>query len=192
MVKRLMRQLTVLCVVTTGLLAGAHIACAEKATPAAHPPPPPMTAEEMRAFLARPLVAHLATVRANGSPQVVPMWFLYEDGMMYMSTRTWAAKVRHLRHNPHVAVEIDVMEAPLRNKVVTLEGTAEVLTTGVKEMTTRIYQKYMGADAANGPTAQQSINTPRVLLKITPKKVWSMDTTRQHGLPRAPLCDAQS
>lgn len=149
-----------------------------KATPAAHPTPPPMSADEMKAFLARPLVAHLATVRTNGSPQVVPMWFLYEDGVMYMSTRTWAAKVRHLRHNPRVAVEVDVMEAPLKNKVVGIDGTAEVLTSGVKEMTTRIYQKYVGPDAAQDPKAQQSINTPRVVLKITPKKMWSMDTTR--------------
>jgi PPOX class probable F420-dependent enzyme len=151
---------------------------AQTKTPAARPAPPPMTADEIQAFLRLPLVAHLATVRADGSPQVVPMWFLYENGVMYMSTRTAAAKVRHLHHNPHVAVEVDVMDAPLKNKVVAIDGTAEILTTGVKEMTTRIYQKYVGVDAANSPKAQDSINTPRVLLKITPKKMWSMDTTR--------------
>jgi len=138
-----------------------------------------MTQEEVQAFLARPLIARLATVRANGTPQVVPMWFLYEDGVMYMSTRTNAAKVKHLRANPRVAVVVDVMEAPRKNKVVTLEGAAEVQTTGVKEMTTKIYQKYMGKEGAATPDAQQSINTPRVVLKIAPKKIESLDTTRQ-------------
>jgi len=144
----------------------------------ARPIPPSMTKEEMQKFLAQPLVAQLATVRANGSPQVVPMWFLYEDGVMYMSTRMYAAKVKHLQKNPRVAVVVDVMEAPLKNKVVTLEGTVEVQTTGVKEITTKIYHKYMGTAGAATPVAQQSINAPRVILKITPKKIESMDTTR--------------
>jgi hypothetical protein len=48
----------------------------------------------------------------------------------------------------------------------------------VKEMTTKIYQKYMGEEGAATPAAQQSINTPRVILKITPKKIQSLDSTR--------------
>jgi PPOX class probable F420-dependent enzyme len=136
-----------------------------------------MTKEELQAFLARPLVARLATVRPNGTPQIVPMWFLYEDGVMYMSTRTSAAKVKHLHKNPRVAVVVDEMVAPLKNKVVTLEGTVEMQTTGVKEVTTKIYHKYLGPEGAATPAAQQSINTPRVILKITPRKIESIDTT---------------
>jgi PPOX class probable F420-dependent enzyme len=143
-----------------------------QATPAA------MSKEGLQTFLAQPLIARLAVVRANGTPQVSPMWFLYEDGVMYMSTRPERAKVKHLKANPRVAVVVDVMEAPLKNKVVTLEGTVEVQTTGVKEMTTKIYRKYMGAEGAQTPAAQQNINAPRVILKITPQKVESVDTTR--------------
>ncbi len=147
-------------------------------TTSARPAPPPMSQQEIEAFLAQPLVARIATVRRNGTPQVVPMWFLWDHGTMYMSTRTWAAKVKHLRKNPHVAVVVDVMDAPLKNKVVTIDGTAEIITDGVIEMTTKIYKKYMGTAAAQDPKAQQSITTPRVLIKITPKKITSMDSTR--------------
>jgi PPOX class probable F420-dependent enzyme len=139
---------------------------------------PTMTPQQMQAFLARPLVAHLAIVRANRTPQLVPMWFLYENGVIYMSTRVNAAKLAHIRANPHVAVVIDVTEAPLKNKVVTLEGIAEIQTTGVKETVTRIYQKYLGPDAVKSPAARHNINEPRVILKITPKRIHTMDTTR--------------
>jgi PPOX class probable F420-dependent enzyme len=161
------------------VVGGQSIGAAEKKpTPApARPAPPPMTKEEMQAFLARPIIARLATVRPNNTPQIVPMWFLYEDGVMYMSTRTYAAKVKHLQKNPRVAVVVDEMIAPLKNRVVTLEGTVEVQTTGVKEVTTKIYHKYMGTEGSATPVAQQSINAPRVILKITPKKVESLDTT---------------
>jgi general stress protein 26 len=95
-----------------------------------------------------------------------------------MSTRPERAKVKHIKAHPQVAVVVDVMEAPLKNKVVIMEGTAEFINTGVKEMTTKIYQKYMGMDGADAPPAQQGINSPRVILKITPKKIQMMDTTK--------------
>jgi PPOX class probable F420-dependent enzyme len=161
----------------TMLLGGVHFAQAEQKPTAARPSPPAMSKDEMSAFLARPIIARIATVRANGSPQIVPMWFLYEDGVMYMSTRTYAAKVKHLQTNPRAAVVVDEMVAPMKNKVVTIEGTVEVLTTGVKETTTKIYHKYVGVEGSTSPQAQQSINTPRVILKITPKKIETMDTT---------------
>ena len=83
-----------------------------------------------------------------------------------------------LQKNPRAAVVVDEMVAPMKNKVVTIEGTVEVLTTGVKETTTKIYHKYVGVEGSTSPQAQQSINTPRVILKITPKKIETMDTTR--------------
>jgi nitroimidazol reductase NimA-like FMN-containing flavoprotein (pyridoxamine 5'-phosphate oxidase superfamily) len=114
------------------LAIGASPTWAENQPAPARPTPPPMTKEELSTFLARPILARLATVRANGTPQIVPMWFLYEDGVMYMSTRTYAAKVKHFKKNPHVAVVVDEMVAPMKNKAVTIEGTVEVLNTGVK------------------------------------------------------------
>ena len=36
--------------------------------------------EELKAFLARPLIARLATVRANRSPQLTPMRFSTKTG----------------------------------------------------------------------------------------------------------------
>ena len=164
-------------VVALTLFWAASAAAQNKVVGTAHPTPPPMARAEIDAFLARPLVARIATVRKNNTPQVVPMWFLWDNGVMYMSTRTWAAKVKHVRRNPHVAVVVDVMEEPLKNKAVMIDGTAEIVTTGVQEMTTRIYQKYMGAEASKSPQAQQSISTPRVVLKITPTKIQSLDTT---------------
>lgn len=95
-----------------------------------------------------------------------------------MNTRSERAKVEHIKAHPQVAVVVDVIEAPLKNKVVIVEGTAEFITTGVKETTTKIHQKYMGVDGAATPPAQQSINSPRVILKITPKKIQTMDTTK--------------
>lgn len=164
-----------------GGLAGTSIAIAaedEKETTAPRSAPPAMSAEEIQAFLAQPLVASLAVVRANNTPQLTPMWFIYEDGVMSMSTRTYAAKVKHIRANPNVSVVVETMDAPLKNTVVTLEGKAEILESEVKPVVEKIYRKYMGEEGMQTPAAQRNINTPRVIIRITPKKIRSIDTTK--------------
>lgn len=149
----------------------------KRAAQPSRPRLPAMAPEKLKDFLAQPLVARLATVRPDGRPQVVPMWFIYEDGVVYMSTGVEAAKVQHIRHNDRVAMAIDVMEAPLKNKGVIIEGRAEIQTNGVLDVTRRIYKKYMGEEGSATPVAQQSINRPRVILKITPNRLVSFDAT---------------
>jgi len=98
-------------------------------------------------------------------------------------TRTWAAKVKHIRGNRHVAVTVDVMEAPLKNKAVLLDGTAEIVTTGVQEMTTAIYQKYMGADAAKSP--KRSKASPHHACSSRSRRRLSTRWTRRSTSPPA-------
>ncbi len=59
-------------------------------------------------LLQRPLFAHLATVRADGGPQVNPMWFLYEaDRNRVLLTHTRARhNFRYLQRDPRVALSI--------------------------------------------------------------------------------------
>jgi PPOX class probable F420-dependent enzyme len=136
-----------------------------------------MTKAEMEAFLDRPLIARLATVRADGTPQLTPMWFSYENGAVYMSTRAHAAKVKHARTNPNVAVVVDVMEEPYKNRIVTIEGKAQVLTTkdtDVKAWTEKIRTKYVRKAAAK---LRGQMDDERVILKITPRRVRTFDST---------------
>jgi PPOX class probable F420-dependent enzyme len=67
-------------------------------------------------LLTRPTFAHLATVRADGAPQVNPMWFLWDpDQGLVKMTHT---KVRHnyrlLQREPRVALSILDPDRPYR------------------------------------------------------------------------------
>ena len=47
---------------------------------------PKLTDQEMMDFLAeRSHVARIATVRADGSPSVVPVWFIFEGGKVLIT-----------------------------------------------------------------------------------------------------------
>lgn len=51
-------------------------------------------------------LAHIATVMADGSPQVTPVWFTYRDGRLVVNTVRGHVKDRNMQREPRVAVSI--------------------------------------------------------------------------------------
>jgi PPOX class probable F420-dependent enzyme len=51
-------------------------------------------------------LAHLATLMPDGSPQVTPVWFLYEKGKFLVNTARGRVKDRNMKQNARVALSI--------------------------------------------------------------------------------------
>jgi putative heme iron utilization protein len=49
----------------------------------------------------------LATVRPNGAPHLVAIWFVWVAGKIYLCTGADSVKVRNLRQNPHVSIALE-------------------------------------------------------------------------------------
>ena len=62
--------------------------------------------EAARDLLDQALVVDLATVRPDGGPQVNPMWFLFEDGLIWFTHTDYRQKFRNLQHESRVAISI--------------------------------------------------------------------------------------
>jgi len=54
----------------------------------------------------RPLIAHLATVRPDGTPQVNPTWFRFDGEYLWLTTNSRRQKNRNWQHQPTVALSI--------------------------------------------------------------------------------------
>lgn len=54
----------------------------------------------------RERLASFATVTARGEPHVVPVFFTYDEGKVYVQTGRKSAKVRNLLRNRNVAVAV--------------------------------------------------------------------------------------
>lgn len=100
----------------------------------------------MRERLLAPNFWHLATVDADGMPQVSPMWADIEDEYVMVNTSIGRVKIDNLRLNPNVSLShIDVDNpydrAEIRGRVARLvEGeTAE-------RAMDRLAQKYIGEE----------------------------------------------
>jgi PPOX class probable F420-dependent enzyme len=69
--------------------------------------------------------AHLATVGADGKPDVVPVWPAWQDDVVWINTHTNSVKVRSFAANPSVAMHWQVDES---GDGVEMWGTATVHT----------------------------------------------------------------
>ncbi|UGT41878.1 PPOX class F420-dependent oxidoreductase [Nocardia yamanashiensis] len=65
-------------------------------------------------LLTRPLFAHLATLNPDGTPQVTPIWQVYDGEFIRFTTTTNRAKHRNTAADPNVAVSINDPDAPYR------------------------------------------------------------------------------
>jgi len=67
-------------------------------------------------LLERALFAHYATVRADGAPQVNPMWFAWdrERGVIRMTHTKTRHNYRNVQREPRVALSITDPEDPYR------------------------------------------------------------------------------
>jgi PPOX class probable F420-dependent enzyme len=65
-------------------------------------------------LLERPLFAHLATIRPDGSPQVNPMWFDWDGERLRFTHTTKRQKYRNVTADPRVALSIADPDNPYR------------------------------------------------------------------------------
>lgn len=74
-------------------------------------------------LLDRPLLAHLATVRPDGTPQVNPMWFAWDGVRLRLTSTVHRYKHRNVLANPAVAASVTDPADPYR--YVELRGVVE-------------------------------------------------------------------
>ncbi|BDH05285.1 MULTISPECIES: PPOX class F420-dependent oxidoreductase [Streptomyces] len=108
-----------------------------------------MTDEEWRAFVSYGTrTGKLATVRADGSPHIAPIWFLLDGDELVFNTGEETVKGRNLARDPRVALCVDDDQPPF--SFVVLNGQARLSEDldEIRRWATRIAARYMGEDRA--------------------------------------------
>ncbi|HSO27651.1 MAG TPA: PPOX class F420-dependent oxidoreductase [Anaerolineales bacterium] len=136
-----------------------------------------MTAEEARAFLLRGQhTGKLATVRPDGSPHVVPVWYILDGDDILFTTWHASVKAANLLANPRAALCVDDETMPYA--FVLVEGVASI-TKEAPDMlhwTTRIAERYVCADQADAYGARNAV-PGEWLVRLIPEK-----TVAQKGI----------
>ena len=122
-------------------------------------------------YLARPLLAELATVKADGSPHVAPVWFQYQNGQIRIVAQINSVKTRNIQHEPRVSLSVAIHERPY--KYVLVNGTAELSKEGIPELTRALAIHYQGGQEGNEYADRVLVEMDFYLITITPTKIIS-------------------
>jgi PPOX class probable F420-dependent enzyme len=112
--------------------------------------------------------ATLATVGAQGLPQLTEIWFLHDDGELKLSLNTARLKTRNLRRRPQCSLLILDLENPYR--YLEVRGNARIEPDGDYAFARRVGAKY-DADLK----VHDQPGEGRVVVTVEPANVYAVD-----------------
>jgi len=116
-------------------------------------------------------LAHLATVMPDGSPQVTPVWFLYDkdSGRFIVNTARGRVKDRNMTQNGRVALSIVDPDNPYSH--ISVRGRiSRVTEEGADANIDTLAQKYLGQPKYPGRRPGEV----RVMYEIEPTSISAM------------------
>ncbi|HKE54154.1 MAG TPA: pyridoxamine 5'-phosphate oxidase family protein [Actinomycetota bacterium] len=125
--------------------------------------------------------AAVASTNADGSPHVVPLWFVWPEEAIYLSTRrngrTWA----NVERDPRVAVTIDLGRSWVEIAGIEIRGRAEPLPAEHASMRKPIsawHEKYRPLLAGDGFSRFAEEISGLGFLRVVPERVVAWDHAR--------------
>jgi PPOX class probable F420-dependent enzyme len=147
-----------------------------------YPQAPPLTADELTAFLESSDVARLATHNEDGSIHLAPVFYAYEAPHIVMGTQKKSRKVRNITRDPRVTVLFDTTTPRPIGAV--LYGTAELDFDEVVGKRAAIFRRYMPDDAAASFARNLADTWQPVVIRMLPEHVVTYDYRK--GFPVSP------
>ncbi len=136
------------------------------------------TDEELAEFLANARTVRVATVGRDGWPHVVPLWFVWHAGTLFVNTTSGNRTVRNAEANPRAAATVDDGElydelrgVLLRGDLVAADGDPRL-----REVGDGFAEKYFGG---NRPHFERWRN--RMFLRLEPEEIASWDFRKIPG-----------
>ena len=124
-------------------------------------------ARTVESFLAESRNATLATIRVDGTPQLTPVWFVWDGERFMISMTSERAKYKNLARDPRMSLCIDDVKG---FGYVTAEGKAEIRDTDIWADTKKILVKYRGEEG--GAAYLETLKSqPRVLVVMKPTRM---------------------
>ncbi len=126
-------------------------------------------------------VANVATLDADGWPHVVPLWFVWPEDAVYVSTRRGSRTWANARRDPRLTLTIDLGRAWTELAGVVIGGRAEVVNAEHPAMRKPIsswHEKYRSLLSGDGFAAFAETVEHLSFLRVVPDRFASGDHAR--------------
>ena len=148
---------------------------------------PRMDSPTLADFLEEPHVGVIASLRRDGRPYTVPVWWLHDDGAFWISGTTNRVWCKQLLADPRCSLCIEAL-APVPG-FAAVDGTAvahELPAFDIWPISRRLVEKYIGrGDPANDGRVEAFFSNmqtePRMLFRIDPEVNRAIDMRVYEG-----------
>ena len=114
------------------------------------------------------------TVRADGRPHTVPVWFLWDGETFLIFSQPGNLKIRNLQRNPHITLALDGTKQG--GDVVTVEGEAELLSEPSRNILVPAFgEKYASMIKTMGVDTEGLVEDYSQPIRIKPTKFIAWD-----------------
>ncbi len=136
-------------------------------------PSPRMTEDEIWSFVTDAHTGIMTTLRADGTPIALPLWFVCLDRLVYMRTR--GKKLTRVRNDARCSFLVESGEYWTELKAVHLTGTAEIVDLDgelARRFQAEVERKYAAFRSSRGSmpeqTAKHYAETLGGIVRVTP------------------------
>jgi nitroimidazol reductase NimA-like FMN-containing flavoprotein (pyridoxamine 5'-phosphate oxidase superfamily) len=131
-----------------------------------------LSQQEIADLLRLAIPAHLATLDAAGFPRITPIWFLWEDGLFYMSSGEERRHVHDLARDPRAGLCISIEEGQTQGgsrpyRQIVVRGYAQVQPDTDETWARKLILKYITGQAGV-LRAEQGAGKPLTVIVLRP------------------------
>ena len=121
-----------------------------------------------RRLRAEPII-WLSTVRTDGRPHLVPVWYLWDGATILIFSQPGVQKVRNLMHDSRVVLALNTADDG--EDVVIVEGEASLLPAGTVDATLPAYaEKYAALMIRIGTSPEAMAARYSQAIRVTPQR----------------------
>lgn len=132
-----------------------------------------MTTAQRDAFLHETRIAKLATLNADGSPTIVPVWFEWDGETAELFTSRSSPKVKRIGRDPRVALSVEE-GVGIQEAWVTIEGVATIEEVGGWPLAQRLARRYYTPERYEAVLPQwERMADEWVIVRISPTRIRS-------------------
>jgi len=131
--------------------------------------------EALRSLIDAPSPAVLTTYRKDGSANVSPVWFRWNEDAFEVVIALGDVKLKHLARDPRCALLVFEAVPPFRG--IEVRGVPELVEGDVTDAREEIAGRYLGSDDGRRFAAART-STPGVLLRLraAEQRVWNLES----------------
>jgi nitroimidazol reductase NimA-like FMN-containing flavoprotein (pyridoxamine 5'-phosphate oxidase superfamily) len=133
-----------------------------------------LSQQEIAHVLNLAIPAHLATLDPAGFPRITPIWFLWEDGIFYMSSGEERRHVHDLARDPRAGICISIEEGQTQGgsrpyRQIVVRGYAQVQPDADERWARKLLLKYITGQAGM-LRAELCAGKPLAVIALRPER----------------------